>query len=50
MLSVGLHCRVIGRPARLAALRHFLEHVLKHEDVWICRRADIARLYHESGA
>ena len=49
MLSVGLHCRVIGRPARLAALRHFLEHVLKHEDVWICRRADIARLYHESG-
>ncbi len=50
MLSVGLHCRVIGRPARLAALRHFLEHVLKHEDVWICRRADIARLYHESWA
>jgi len=50
MLSVGLHCRVIGRPARLAALRRFLEHVLKHEDVWICRRADIARLYHESGA
>ena len=49
MLSVGLHCRVIGRPARLAALRHFLEHVLKHEDVWICRRADVARLYHESG-
>ena len=48
MLSVGLHCRVIGRPARLAALRRFLEHVLEHEDVWICRRADIARLYHES--
>ncbi len=46
MLSVGLHCRVIGRPARLAALRRFLEHVLKHDDVWICRRADIARLYH----
>ena len=49
MLSVGLHCRVIGRPARLAALRRFLEHVLKHEDVWICRRADIARLYHDDG-
>ena len=46
MLSVGLHCRVIGRPARLAALRRFLEHVLCHEDVWICRRADIARAYH----
>ena len=47
MLSVGLHCRVIGRPARLAALRRFLEHVLRHDDVWICQRADIARAYHE---
>ncbi len=46
LLSVGLHCRVVGRPARLAALRRFLEHVLKHDDVWICRRADIARIYH----
>ena len=49
MLSVGLHCRVIGRPARLAALRRFLEHVLRHDDVWICQRADIARAYHEQG-
>ena len=49
MLSVGLHCRVIGRPARLAALRRFLEHVLSHDDVWICRRADIARVYHGIG-
>ena len=47
MLSVGLHCRVIGRPARLAALRRFLEHVLRHEDVWICQRRDIARAYHD---
>jgi len=50
MLSVGLHCRVIGRPARLAALRRFLEHVLGHEDVWICHRADIARAYHNDGS
>ncbi len=50
MLSVGLHCRVIGRPARLAALRRFLEHVLRHDDVWICRRADIARAYHDGGS
>ena len=50
MLSVGLHCRVIGRPARLVALRRFLEHVLSHDDVWICRRADIARAYHDGGS
>ena len=49
MLSVGLHCRVIGRPARLAALRRFLEHVLRHDDVWICHRAEIARAYHDEG-
>ena len=49
MLSVGRHCRVIGRPARLSAMRHFLKHVLRHEDVWICRRADIARAYHSGG-
>lgn len=43
MLSVGLHCRLIGRPARLAALARFLDHVQAHERVWICRRIDIAR-------
>lgn len=43
MLSVGLHCRLTGRPARLASLRRFLEHVLAHERVWIARRIDIAR-------
>lgn len=50
LLSVGLHCRVSGRPARLSALRRFLEHVLKHDDVWICRRAEIAKAYHGSEA
>ena len=43
MLSIGLHCRLVGRPARLAALAHFLDHVQSHERVWICRRVEIAR-------
>jgi allantoinase len=43
MLSIGLHCRLAGRPARLAALAAFLDHVQGHEGVWICRRIDIAR-------
>jgi putative urate catabolism protein len=42
MLSVGLHCRIIGRPARAAALARFLDYVLSHEKVWIARRIDIA--------
>ena len=43
MLSVGLHCRLAGRPARAAALERFLDHVQSHEGVWIARRVDIAR-------
>jgi allantoinase len=43
MLSVGLHCRIIGRPARIEALERFLDYVLRHPQVWICRRVDIAR-------
>ena len=43
MMSVGMHCRVLGRPARIAALQRFLDHVSAHADVWICRRVDIAR-------
>jgi len=43
MLSVGLHCRLAGRPARTAALARFLDYVQKHDRVWICRRVDIAR-------
>src|SRR5688500_14207205 len=42
MLSIGLHSRLIGRPARSAALERFLDYVMKHERVWICRRIDIA--------
>ncbi len=43
MMSVGLHCRLAGRPARAAALERFLDHVQRHPQVWICRRVDIAR-------
>ena len=52
MLSVGLHCRLVGRPARLAALERFLDHVQAHEGVWIARRIDIAehwRRVHPAG-
>ncbi|HEV2262122.1 MAG TPA: allantoinase PuuE [Candidatus Rubrimentiphilum sp.] len=43
MMSIGLHTRLAGRPGRTAALERFLDHVLKHKRVWICRRIDIAR-------
>ncbi len=42
MLSIGLHCRLIGRPARAAALARFLDYVQGHDKVWITRRIDIA--------
>lgn len=42
MLSIGLHCRLVGRPARAAALARFLDYVQGHERVWITRRIDIA--------
>jgi putative urate catabolism protein len=47
MMSVGLHCRLVGRPGRIAGLIRFLEHVQAHEKVWICRRIDIARHWRE---
>jgi putative urate catabolism protein len=43
MLSIGMHCRLLGRPGRFRALQRFLDHVEAHDDVWICRRIDIAR-------
>ena len=43
MMSVGLHCRLVGRPGRIQSLKRFLEYVLNHEDVWICKRIDIAK-------
>ena len=43
MMSVGLHCRLIGKPGRIQSLKKFLDYVLKHEDVWLCKRIDIAK-------
>jgi allantoinase len=43
MLSIGLHCRIVGRPGRAAALARFLDYVQSHDQVWITRRIDIAR-------
>lgn len=43
MLSVGMHCRLLGRPGRFKALQRFLDHIEKHERVWVCRRVDVAR-------
>lgn len=47
MMSVGLHCRLVGRPGRAASLARFLDYVQQHDRVWICRRVDIARHWHE---
>ncbi|MGF1695370.1 allantoinase PuuE [Vibrio lamellibrachiae] len=47
MMSVGLHCRLIGRPGRIAALRKFLDYVKQHDRVWLTRRVDIAKHWHE---
>jgi putative urate catabolism protein len=46
MLSIGLHCRLIGRPGRLVGLKRFLEYAQSHERVWFARRVDIARHWH----
>lgn len=47
MMSIGLHCRLAGRPGRFAAVARFLDHVLAHEAVWCCRRIDLARHWRE---
>ena len=43
IMSVGMHCRILGRPGRFIALKRFLDHVQRHDRVWVCRRIDIAR-------
>jgi putative urate catabolism protein len=47
MMSIGLHCRLVGRPGRCAALARFLDYVQSFERVWQCRRIDIARHWHQ---
>lgn len=46
MLSVGLHCRLVGRPGRTTALERFVDYVNSFDDAWITRRIDIARHWH----
>ena len=48
MLSIGLHCRLVGRPGRVMALQRFLDHVAAHDGVWVARRIDIARHWAET--
>ncbi len=43
MMSIGMHCRLLGRPGRIVALQRFLDHVARHDRVWVARRIDIAR-------
>ncbi len=50
MMSIGLHCRLAGRPGRAEALARFLDYVQGHDKVWVCRRAQIARHWHKHHA
>ncbi len=47
MMSVGMHCRLLGRPGRFRALQRFLDHVEAHDRVWVCQRVQIARHWRE---
>jgi peptidoglycan/xylan/chitin deacetylase (PgdA/CDA1 family) len=47
MMNVGLHCRVVGKPGRAASLARFLEYVSTKPDVWVARRSDIAKHWHQ---
>ncbi|MAN29825.1 allantoinase PuuE [Luminiphilus sp.] len=47
MMSIGLHCRLAGRPGRFAALQRFLDHIEQYDQVWVCRRVDIAKHWHK---
>ncbi len=47
MMSIGLHCRLVGRPGRIQALARFMDYAQSHADVWFCRRLDIARHWRE---
>ena len=43
MMSIGMHCRLLGKPGRIASLQRFLDHMQSRPQVWVCRRIDIAR-------
>ena len=46
MMSIGLHCRLAGRPGRIQALKKFIEYATSHDDIWFAKRVDIARHWH----
>jgi len=48
MMNIGLHCRLVGRPGRVAALKRFVDYVKSHDKVWLTRRIDIAKHWHET--
>jgi len=48
MMSIGMHCRILGRPGRIMAMRKFLEYVSSFDDVWVCTRHDIAKHWIEN--
>ena len=48
MMSIGMHCRLLGRPGRIVALQRFLDHIERHDRVWVCRRIDIAHHWHST--
>jgi allantoinase len=43
MMSIGMHCRLLGKPGRIGALLRFMDHIAQHQRVWVCRRIDVAR-------
>ena len=47
MMSIGMHCRLLGRPGRITALQQFLDHIAQFDKVWVARRIDIAQHWHK---
>ena len=45
MMSIGLHCRLIGRPGRFQGLKKFIDYILNFDDIWISKRVDIAKFW-----
>ena len=48
MMSVGLHCRLVARPGRITGLIKFLDYISSFQDIWICKREDIAKHWHQN--
>jgi len=48
MMSIGLHCRLIGRPGRFQSLVKFINYITEFKDVWICQRKEIADFWYNN--